>query len=255
MKAAFGFLLLSCLFFSCAQEVEQKSLAQDVPSHDDHFSAAAVVSKEVRWAKGFAFYEDSNETGVKLFAKENNWELEIARVARLKTQGIPRDGVIYLDDEGTFAAQSTTQMALFESIQALEHLSCVAYLDYVKSEAIHAAVERGEMMDISGAKEIDFEKLVMCAPDAVLVYPFGYDNEAQFQAAGVPTIPISEYLEAQKVASINPAFSPGVTAAEHGLPRATIPSWPSSFAMREEAICLAIIPVRTTFNCPLKPSS
>ena len=196
MKAAFGFLLLSCLFLSCAQEVEQKSLVQDAPSLEDHFSAAAVVSKEVRWAKGFAFYEDRNEKGVKLYAKENNWELEIARVARLKAGAKPRDGVIYLDDESTFAAQSTTQMALFESIKALEHLKCVAYLDYVKSEAIHSAVEGGEMMDISGAKEIDFEKLVLCAPDAVLVYPFGYDNEAQFQAAGIPTIPISEYLEA-----------------------------------------------------------
>ncbi len=183
-----AFVLCSCFGVEHSEELEDLQ----VLSSD---STDPKQDLEVIWAEGFAFYENENERGIRLFAQEGASEFPLKTIARLKEGGVKAEKVLYLDGNQSFAAQSTTQMAMFETIEALDHLKGVAYLDYVKSEAIHAAVERGEMMDVSGAQEIDFEKLVLCNPDAVLVYPFGYDNEAQFEAAGIPTIPISEYLE------------------------------------------------------------
>ena len=193
MKAILRSLFLASVLCSCFGVEHQEEMGPlQVPSSN---SSEQKQEVEVIWAEGFAFYENENERGIRLFAQEGASVFPLKTIARLKEGGTKAEKVLYLNDYKSFAAQSTTQMAMFETIEALDHLKGVAYLDYVKSEAIHAAVEAGEMMDLSGSKEIDFEKLVLCNPDAVLVYPFGYDNEAQFEAAGIPTIPISEYLE------------------------------------------------------------
>jgi iron complex transport system substrate-binding protein len=195
MKAILRSLFLACILCSCFGVEHQEEMGSlDVPSSKPSASEQKL-EVEVLWAEGFAFYENENERGIKLFAQEGASVFPLKTIARLKEGGTKAEKVLYLNEENSFAAQSTTQMAMFETIEALEHLKGVAYLDYVKSDAIHAAVQAGEMMDLSGSKEIDFEKLVLCNPDAVLVYPFGYDNEAQFEAADIPTIPISEYLE------------------------------------------------------------
>ncbi|MEO0405272.1 MAG: ABC transporter substrate-binding protein, partial [Bacteroidota bacterium] len=53
----------------------------------------------------------------------------------------------------------------------------------------------GLTKDISGTGEINFESLIECGPDVLLVYPFGFENEAKYSEAGVQCFPIAEYLE------------------------------------------------------------
>jgi len=152
------------------------------------------VDATVRWAKGFDFYANNNEEGIVLYDLVNG-SSELSRWARLKSGGQKKEGVHYLDSEVTIAAQSTTQMAMIEAIDGLEKLACAAYLDYIKSNAILDLVKTGEVKDISGVGEIDFEKLILCNPDLMLIYPFGYESEEKFKNAGIESVPISEYLE------------------------------------------------------------
>lgn len=178
---AFFLLLLCC---SCGETKTQVNEPAD----------ADISRTSPRWAKGFDFYENESERGLILFDLVNDGAV-LSRWARLKEGASQNPYVHYLKDDLKLAAQSTTQMAMVEAVDGLDHLSCVAYLDYVKSKEILKRADEGRMQDISGVAEIDFEKLVQCDPDLILIYPFGYESEEKFTRAGIASIPISEYLE------------------------------------------------------------
>lgn len=146
------------------------------------------------WAEGFQFYEDDNESGI-IFRDVNNQSQEMSRWARLKKKGTPIEGVYYIDELPTLGAQGTTQMAMLEAMEALDALTCAAYIEYVKSEEVLRRYNQGMITDISGEGEIDFEKLVKADPDILLVYPYGYESEKKFEDAGIPSLPIMEYQE------------------------------------------------------------
>ncbi|NQX92313.1 MAG: hypothetical protein HRT74_09395, partial [Flavobacteriales bacterium] len=118
MRFVWHFVLLSVVILSCGTNpvVENDELVV----HEEH--------QKNRYAKGFQFYENENEFGVILFDVQNDLA-ETGTWARLKPNGIKREGVSYISaEELTIGAQSTTQMAMIEKLNGLEHLTCAAYL-------------------------------------------------------------------------------------------------------------------------------
>lgn len=149
------------------------------------------------YAKGFQFATINNHRCLQLFDLVKETPVLSHTLFLSDSAATPEvEGkVIFLGSKPNFATLSTTHLAYFLKINALEKVKGTAYAKYVQNEVIKNEIEKGAIQDISGEKDIDFEKLVSLNPRALLTYPYGDADYRSVEAAGIDIVPFSEYLE------------------------------------------------------------
>ncbi|MDG1261512.1 MAG: ABC transporter substrate-binding protein [Flavobacteriales bacterium] len=152
--------------------------------------------KKTEFALGFDFQTVNDVTSLRLYdlvGDGRNCFLNVSYEPISKNE----DGVNYvvIDSLGSFATLSTTHLSYFSAINTLDQVAGTAYAEWVKSPKARKAIDNGEIIDISGEKDVDFEKVVILNTQALLTYPYGNTDYSLLEKAGVAIIPCSEYLE------------------------------------------------------------
>lgn len=95
------------------------------------------------------------------------------------------------------ATYSTTFLQGFEMIGRVDALSAHGGLQYVSSEAVTAAADAGEIVEVGDQTAPDLETLAAAEPDVVLVSAGfgGADATEPFAALDIPVVPNASYLE------------------------------------------------------------
>lgn len=95
------------------------------------------------------------------------------------------------------ATYSTTFLQGFELIDRVDALVAHGGLQFVSSEAVLAAADAGEIVEVGDQTAPDLEALAAAEPDVVLVSAGfgGADSQEPFAALDVPVIPNASYLE------------------------------------------------------------
>lgn len=150
----------------------------------------ASVSPETDWVKpeyaeGFQWRTTADGSAVlRLMDLNASSETELMQLT------VPADAPF-----ARLACLSTTHLNLLEAGGLLDRAVAGCYLNYVRDPSILKAVESGAIRSL-GQQEPDIEILVDERADAYLVYPFGDSDHSALERAGIPVVPISEYLEA-----------------------------------------------------------
>jgi iron complex transport system substrate-binding protein len=100
------------------------------------------------------------------------------------------------------ATYSTTFLQGFELIDRVDAISAHGGLSFVSSEAITAAADAGDIVEVGDQTAPDLEALAAAEPDVVMVSAGfgGADAVEPFAALDVPVIPNASYLETEPVA-------------------------------------------------------
>jgi len=149
------------------------------------------------YAKGFHFSTIGDERFVQFFDLVNE-EPVLSYSILLKDSTAYEFSLgktVTLGANPDFATLSTAHLAYFLKIAGLDKVKGTAYAKWIQNESIKAEITKGSIVDISGEKDIDFEKLVSLNPTALLTYPYGDTDYSLIEAAGIAVIPFSEYLE------------------------------------------------------------
>lgn len=162
------------------------------PVHE--LPAAEILVNE--YAKGFRFVALEDGTLLEIMDLEGDSTRVIQRLYRGKpTHDLPPGTLQLRAEQMRLATLSTTQIAMIQAVDGLSHLQGTAYASYVRDPQVRAMIEAGEIRDLSGDQDIDFEAILELSPDAFLVYPYGQEDYSKYERADIPCVRISEYLE------------------------------------------------------------
>lgn len=95
---------------------------------------------------------------------------------------------------------STTHIPFFQSIGALDQVVGVGFADLIKNPQAKAAIQSGQIVNISQGDDISKELLLGLKPDQFLIYSYGDKDYSFYSSMGIDVIPIAEYLETTPLA-------------------------------------------------------
>ena len=148
------------------------------------------------YADGFRFVPLENGMLLELMDLAGDTNKVIQRFYKGEgTSDLPQGTFVIQQSGMRLATLSTTQIAMIQSIDGLDHLKGTAYANYVRNEEVKNLIHSGAIRDLSGDQDIDFEAILELSPDAFLVYPYGQEDYTRYERADIPCVRISEYLE------------------------------------------------------------
>lgn len=164
-------LLLLTIFLSCQSGTQENNQ-----------SSVLVSTWNPSFAKGFKinFYNTHNEL-VLFDLQTQNDTLDVIRIP--------------LNQSPTVALLSTTHVSYLDKLNALDKAKGVSFASFVKNKNAAHLIQKGNILNLTGAEDVDIEKLISLNPDWFFVYPYGHGNYEKYTSKGIPCIPISEYLE------------------------------------------------------------
>ncbi|MFT5025193.1 MAG: iron complex transport system substrate-binding protein, partial [Candidatus Azotimanducaceae bacterium] len=183
LRLAFLIILLhSC---SSSSTVEKKSVS--IEYH----------KVELSYAKGFEVYKskDGSETKIILYDLEREGQV-------LDTYYLSKSNIKHEDAKnhfqvplGDLSIASTTHSAFLISLGLEKNIKGMSWAQYAQDPAITSQIESGFTENISGAEEVDLEKLIATGSKAFTNYPFAMSDLGKFKSVNMPLILVSEYLE------------------------------------------------------------
>lgn len=93
------------------------------------------------------------------------------------------------------ACLSTTHLAMFEAIHALDVVKAAGFADLVTDSSLSAAIRKRGIRNLTASDDLDREILLSVQPDILLTYPFQATDEAWCSSKGIAVLPVGEYLE------------------------------------------------------------
>jgi iron complex transport system substrate-binding protein len=176
-------------------------------------SCAEVDDPEVDWfpdkvafdaASGIRVEYDGNVKLVTIDRPTDDPSAEPITVALVQcgtTSEVQADVVVEVPVDSV-ATYSTTFLQGFELIDRVDAISAHGGLSFVSSEAITAAADAGDIVEVGDQTAHDLEALAAAEPDVVMVSAGfgGADAVEPFAALDVPVIPNASYLETEPVA-------------------------------------------------------
>ncbi len=167
----FYILFCFCIAISCTSNVSQINTSE-----------TPEKSWTPSYAKGFKINFYKNYSDLILLDLQNPGDtMEIIRILNQTPTSV--------------ALLSTTHVSYAEHLDALASVKGVAFASYVKNANALTRIKEGKILELSGADDVDMEKLLSIKPDWFFVYPYGHGNYEKYTSKGIPCIPISEYLE------------------------------------------------------------
>lgn len=109
-------------------------------------------------------------------------------------KGLPAGAVVFKEALRRVVLQSTTHASFITLLGGTDAVVGCAHTGELLDEVLLEKVRAGEVREIGSADGVDRERVLMLAPDALFTYPYGSGDRSR-SIAGVPEVPIAEYLE------------------------------------------------------------
>ncbi len=109
-------------------------------------------------------------------------------------QGLPQGTVVRIPLENSLVYSSVHVSAL-EWLGALDQIGGVCDLTYIKTPALLARAQAGELVDAGNSMAPDIEQVMGLSPDAILLSPFENAGYGRIGKMGIPIIECADYLE------------------------------------------------------------
>ncbi len=95
----------------------------------------------------------------------------------------------------SFGLSSTTFAAFFDRIGLLSAIKGMTYTDRVLNQTLKQRISEGQIVELTSAGELDFEKVLSVHPEVFMVYGFEDSDYARIADQGIHVVHNLEYLE------------------------------------------------------------
>jgi iron complex transport system substrate-binding protein len=186
----FKVMILLLIFFSsiaCNQNHEKENSGQKLV-----FSSSSPVI-----ANGFEIKESATFQLLDCFSSRNQGQPTTRIVlseSPVDIQLLDADYQIRLPLQ-KIVCMSATHISFLDALDASEKIAGVGSADFIASKALLKRIKVGEVEDIAAGEHFRLEKLIALQPDAVFVSAGQGNTHEAIINAGIPVIPIGEYLE------------------------------------------------------------
>lgn len=160
-------------------------------------SPATEAEQVVKYSSLFKIDEKDRYTEVEVKLSNNDGAASRKYILVQKDQEAPSgiEGTIVRVPLESMALTSTTQIPLLSTLDQQTRLTGFAHCEYIRDEKVLPLIESGTVTELSGAQDIDLEKLIESAPEIIMVYPWADANYERFEEAGITVIYNCDYLE------------------------------------------------------------
>jgi iron complex transport system substrate-binding protein len=100
------------------------------------------------------------------------------------------------------ACQSSTHVAFLSTLKSIDLVAGLCGMEYVQNSEINTTLAENNVAEICAAEQVDMEVLQKINTDLFLIYPFETEGKAKYDAAGIRTFFIAEYLEQTALARL-----------------------------------------------------
>ncbi len=177
-----------CLFFICFIAC---SPAKENSKSDSAVNTGAEV--EVIHADGLQIRETPKFYLVDVFNPKDSTE-QIGSYVISKSPGTFGQDTISGPVQ-SFGLSSTTFSAFFDRLGLISAIKGMTYTDRVLNQTIKKRISDGQILELTSAGELDFEKVISVKPEAFMVYSFGDSDYSRLQEQGIHIVHNLEYLE------------------------------------------------------------
>jgi iron complex transport system substrate-binding protein len=153
-------------------------------------SATEIVSRKPQYAQGFDWITLDGVECLRLLDLQADSLSVLCTVCKEE-----RENCMLLPPQPAFATLSTTHLSYFNRIACLNAVRGTAYAAYVMNPEVQGEIENGNIVSLSGERDLDFERTLASGANVVLTYPYGDQTFEDLKSAGLIVLPISEYLE------------------------------------------------------------
>ena len=160
-------------------------------------SIAQGWSKEaIAYARFFQIWERGSDRMLITFGAGGTTDTTGIFVMTGDTDGMPISSraVIFSKPLTRVALQSTTHASFIARLGCVDAVVGCAHTGELLDPELLARVRTGDVMEIASVDDIDSERILMLAPDALFTYPYGAKDRSR-AIHSIVEVPISEYLE------------------------------------------------------------
>lgn len=150
---------------------------------------------KLSYATGFTIQETKWGHIVSVFDLDNNKKLKARYGLSTNSNLIPDTLIKIKTPIKQVACLSTTHIPMFDALNSFDAISGVAYAKYIKNEAIHTLIDKGQILEIDGASGLDAELLLASKAKYLMVYPYEDEGYGKYANYGVQLIYNAEYAE------------------------------------------------------------
>ena len=102
----------------------------------------------------------------------------------------------------SIATMSSTHLAYLEVLQSLDKIKALCGTEYVINTRVKEVLTNNEVQELCLGENVVLENLLKVSPDLFFTYPFGSDGNERYEANGITTMHIAEYLEKSQLARL-----------------------------------------------------
>lgn len=158
---------------------------------------------ELKYAEGFdvSYQEYCTELVVHSIGN-NEFFADTFKLFTLKPQGDYSLSNTLEPNINSIATMSSTHLAFLEVLQAFDKVKALCGLDYVVNSKVKEQMLNNKVQELCLGENVVLENLLKVSPDLFFTYPFGSDGNEKYNANGIQTMHIAEYLEKSQLARL-----------------------------------------------------
>lgn len=194
MKKISVFIVLSFVLQACVRHQETTNQTEVAEISDTVY---------VKYAEGFEV--NYQPTGIEIISHSISNNSPFADTLILPTIKLVDQSVsdnMLNPDIKSLACQSSTHLAFLNVLGKLNLVKGLCGLEYVQNLKIIEALKKNETIEICAGEQAVIEPLQQISPDLFLIYPFETEGKQKYNAAGIRTFYIAEYLEQSPLARL-----------------------------------------------------
>lgn len=186
--------LLAVFFSSCIQHTDSHKVSASINQDD---------TVTVKYARGFSVKYESEYVEVIVHSLPGN-SIFADTVYLLTAEGgqVPDQNKVLGNQSESFLCQSSTHLAFLETIGELDKVDGVCGMEYISDQDILTQLRANGSQEICSAESVQIEKVQSINPDLFFIYPFDSEGKQKYDAAGISTFYIAEYLETSALARL-----------------------------------------------------
>ncbi|MDR1459953.1 MAG: ABC transporter substrate-binding protein [Bacteroidales bacterium] len=156
-------------------------------------------SLTVKYATGFALSYFPDYKRVEVFNPwDGNSSLGIYYLISDSSVQVPQDGISLQIPLKTMGITSCTHIEFLNLLGALSIVKGATTPNLIYNKTLQQAYQKGDLIHLGDAFKIDFEKLLLLHPDALMIACYGNqkdENTRRLQSAGIKLIYNNEWME------------------------------------------------------------
>lgn len=187
--------MLNVLFSACVHHSSEDEIL--------HVENTTLPEIELQYAKGFEVHYERGNIKIITHAINQNApfrdSLYVVFNSRVK---FPPTIKRINYGQNRLACQSSTYLAFLTPIEQLDAVCGLCGIEYIADNDLKNTLISNQVIEICASDQLEIEALYASAPDLVLEYPFGNEDQADLSKKGLKTLLMGEYLEESQLARL-----------------------------------------------------